>query len=171
MDKNKFDNIVAKQIQICKETLEAKGKEYTIEEDRLGQFYKSAVIRGTTPLDALGGKMVKHTTSIYDMIKHSEGIEIEMWEEKIKDSINYLLILKTLVIELLEKTKGDFYDRRPKTAFTIKNDETLEFTKEQGPGRITLGQFGEQGGGKTRTPYDKLTDLAEEIEKEDPEHQ
>jgi len=158
MNKNKFDNIVAKQIQICKETLEAKGREYTIEDNRLGQFYKSATIRGTTPLDALGGKMVKHTTSIYDMIKHPKGIEIEVWEEKIKDNINYLLILKALVIEQLEKTKGEYYDNEPKTVFT----------KE--PGGIIVKHLEKQGEEKTRTPYDKLTDLAEEIEKKDPEH-
>ena len=46
--------------------------------------------------------MCKHTVSIYDLINDAEigkDIPLEMWDEKIGDSINYLLLLNALVRE------------------------------------------------------------------------
>ena len=46
--------------------------------------------------------MCKHTVSIYDLINDFENgnsIPIDLWNEKIGDSINYLLLLNAMVIE------------------------------------------------------------------------
>ena len=43
--------------------------------------------------------MAKHTVSVYDMIGTGEDYPLDLWEEKIKDSINYLFLLWALVQE------------------------------------------------------------------------
>jgi hypothetical protein len=46
--------------------------------------------------------MAKHTISIYDMCygdRNGKTYSLELWDEKITDSINYLLLLKALVTE------------------------------------------------------------------------
>ena len=53
-------------------------------------------------MKALGGMMVKHTVSVYDLIHdHESGadIPVELWAEKITDSINYLFLLWALLNE------------------------------------------------------------------------
>ena len=55
-------------------------------------------------MQALGGMMVKHTTSVYDMIASGKEYPLSLWNEKITDHINYLLLLKTTVVASLEKT-------------------------------------------------------------------
>jgi hypothetical protein len=41
--------------------------------------------------------MAKHTVSIYDMCNSGKEYSIDMWNEKITDSINYLLLLRALI--------------------------------------------------------------------------
>lgn len=43
--------------------------------------------------------MAKHTVSVYDMIRSGKDYPLDLWEEKIKDSINYLLLLWALIQE------------------------------------------------------------------------
>lgn len=43
--------------------------------------------------------MSKHTVSVYDMCNSGEDYPIELWEEKITDSINYFLLLSIAVEE------------------------------------------------------------------------
>ena len=57
----------------------------------------AAELSGKSPEECLGGMMVKHTVSIYDMLSSSSDYSSEMWEEKITDHINYLLILKAML--------------------------------------------------------------------------
>lgn len=78
-----------------------KASEYATE-DRLHNFKSAAIVEQTTTIGALAGMMAKHTISIYDMCKGStKGLTYsnELWDEKITDSINYLLLLKALVAE------------------------------------------------------------------------
>ena len=46
--------------------------------------------------------MAKHTVSVYDLINdYDAGIEtsVDMWDEKIGDHINYLLLLTAMIYE------------------------------------------------------------------------
>jgi hypothetical protein len=80
----------------------SKNKEYARNNDKLHNFKKSALFRGISDTEALAGMMLKHTTSIYDFIDDINiGIEhpIEVWDEKLIDQINYLLLLRGLLID------------------------------------------------------------------------
>lgn len=101
MNTETFDNIINEQLQTCKDVLISKAKEYATD-DRLHNFKVAAAIQGCTPIKALAGMMAKHTVSIYDMCNGTGcGMvyTLARWEEKITDSINYLLLLKALVKE------------------------------------------------------------------------
>ena len=81
------------------ETLMNKAKEYATDGDRLHNFKVASEIQGISPTAALAGMMAKHTVSVYDMIKTGEVYPMALWEEKIKDSINYLFLLWALLHE------------------------------------------------------------------------
>ena len=95
----KFNEIVTAQLETCHTLLTSKGKEYALDKDRLLVFKRAASVQGETPAQALCGMMAKHTISVYDMVMSGDHYSVERWNEKITDSINYLLILKTLIME------------------------------------------------------------------------
>ena len=90
-----FNDVVVSQTERCKSLLTAKGSEYSpkaakgTSADRLAHFKKAAVVMNSTPKSALMGMLSKHLISVSDMCT----------EEKITDSINYLLILRALIEE------------------------------------------------------------------------
>ena len=96
-----FEKIIDNQIACCRETLFRKGKEYASDEeiDRLEHFKKAGSLMGTSQKAALFSMLTKHLISVSDMCMKSNEHSEELWTEKITDSINYLLILKTIVIE------------------------------------------------------------------------
>ena len=97
MNSANFEKILEQQIKQCKNVLTNKGREYATE-DRLHNFKVAAGLQGITPQQALAGMMCKHTVSIYDMCRNG-GYDIVVWDEKITDHINYLLLLRALVVE------------------------------------------------------------------------
>lgn len=112
MNSERFNDITKKRIENCLNTLCHKAGEYATE-DRLHNFKVAAELQNCTPITALAGMMSKHTVSVYDLIQKQEQglvVPMEMWEEKIGDSINYLLLLSALVQEKIdeetEETEG-----------------------------------------------------------------
>lgn len=101
MNSETFEKKIRERIDTCLAVLCDKAKEYATE-DRLHNFKVAAHMQNCTPVKALAGMMAKHTVSIYDLINdHESGtyIDMGMWEEKIGDHINYLLLLTALIHE------------------------------------------------------------------------
>ena len=122
MNNTEFEKIITEQFDSCRGTLLKKAEEYADDTDRLHNFKIAAKLQGVTPLTALGGMMAKHTVSVYDLIRrHENGFEIkkEMWDEKIGDIINYLLLMQGLLAE--ERHKDDKVSIN-KLATAIMND-------------------------------------------------
>lgn len=94
----RFNQIIDAQLGACKDILQHKAKEYATE-DRLHNFRVAAGLQGVSAKNALSGMMAKHTVSVYDMCGSEESFSPELWDEKITDSINYLLLLRALVQE------------------------------------------------------------------------
>ena len=101
MKTERFNAIIEKQQERCMDVLVNKAKEYATE-DRLHNFKVAAELQRTTPINALAGMLAKHTVSIYDMCRSDQTYPKEMWDEKITDHINYLLLLKALTVEEAE---------------------------------------------------------------------
>lgn len=101
MNSSKFEEVIEGQIGLCKSILINKAKEYATE-DRLHNFKNAAGMMGCDPKEALAGMMAKHTISVYDMCRSGQTYPMPLWEEKITDHINYLLLLKAAVVEEAE---------------------------------------------------------------------
>lgn len=99
MTTKRFNSIISETLTQCVETLGSKAKEYATE-DRLHNFRIAAILQNCTVEQALSGMMAKHVISIYDMCRSGESYTEAMWQEKIGDAINYLLLLKAAVSEV-----------------------------------------------------------------------
>ena len=98
MTTEKFNDIINRQIEHCRAILCNKAEEYATA-DRLHNFKVAGALQGISPAQALMGMMTKHTVSVADMCLSGGAYPQEMWDEKITDSINYLLLLAALVRE------------------------------------------------------------------------
>ena len=94
-----FNKIVSEQLHRCSNLLLAKEKEYALHEDRLSSFKKAGALLGETPMQAALGMLSKHLVSVSDMIQSSGHFTISQWDEKLTDSINYLLIMRAMIEE------------------------------------------------------------------------
>ena len=112
MNNTKFAHVVDMQINYCMDLLSVKNSEYTpgvdTKTDRLAHFKKAAALSNTDPKAALFGMFSKHIVSVADMCNSSDTYTKARWNEKISDSINYLLLLRALVEEE-EEAKHDKY--------------------------------------------------------------
>lgn len=116
MKSEDFDKIVEQCTKIIIDSLKSKGEEYAQDnEDRLANFKRAADIEQTIPEKALIDYWVKHVVSILDIVDRLERenkktnerpfsltpefITKELIDEKIKDLVNYPIILKTILYE------------------------------------------------------------------------
>ena len=94
-----YNEHITNMLQHCENVLTTKHKEYATD-DHFHNFNVAASLQGVTSQQALIGMMDKHVVSVHDLVNdHAEGrkISTEMWQEKIGDNINYLLILWAMV--------------------------------------------------------------------------
>lgn len=93
-----FQKVFEDMVAHCEEVLGAKNKEYASDEDKLHNFKIAADLEGVTVPQACGGMMVKHIVSIYDMIGSNKTFTMDQWNEKIGDALNYLFLLKAILV-------------------------------------------------------------------------
>lgn len=96
-----FDLMLASRISKIKSVLAAKAGEYATD-DRLHNFKRSGQISNRTPEQALLGMLVKHVTSIFDIVEEvavGKLASAAMVDEKIGDAVNYLILLEALLLE------------------------------------------------------------------------
>lgn len=107
MNAKDFNKIVVARMDWCKQTLLAKGEEYSREGDRLWNFKSAGRKRNKHPAEALLDMKVKHDVSVDDIVddlKRGVVPPKEFVAEKIGDSINYLLLLEGLIEEARTQT-------------------------------------------------------------------
>jgi hypothetical protein len=100
MKHSEFEQILKRQISMCEDVLIKKATEYQTDTDVLHNFRVAAELQGITVPMALAGMMAKHSVSIYDMCQEPDiFFTQDMWDEKITDHINYLILLRAVVRE------------------------------------------------------------------------
>lgn len=101
MNSKTFFDLVDYRFADCKDTLVAKGNEYSTDDDKLRNFRLAAQLLEKTDITALSGMFVKHVVSIFDMFKDIERTSIlptpAMIKEKFGDAINYLLLAEGII--------------------------------------------------------------------------
>lgn len=111
-----FQTVFDEQVNRCSNLLIHKATEYAPDLDRLHNFRIAAHLEGVELRQALAGMMAKHTISLYDMCAARNQIEFYLWEEKITDHINYLFLLKAIIVE-----EHDAYERLDATRIPVIN--------------------------------------------------
>ncbi len=92
-----FNKVVEDQLDRIKNVLIKKQAEYNLDEDRLSVFKHAASLSEETPEQALYGFMLKHIISVTDLINSKGTYSEELWNEKITDICNYLILLQGLL--------------------------------------------------------------------------
>lgn len=105
MNSQEFNEIVKQTEQLVEKTLIKKQDEYNLDEDRLSFFKHNACFLNKTPEEALWAMASKHFISLTDMINSKQTFTEEAFNEKIIDAINYLILLKGLIIDTGKATK------------------------------------------------------------------
>lgn len=108
MTTEQFDNIVERAVERSVNVLVHKAKEYAVDGDRMHNFNRGAQISGETREKVLKGFMLKHLISVFDIIDDVEKGKLhprEYLDEKIGDSINYLLLLEASLVDRLNNVK------------------------------------------------------------------
>lgn len=91
-----FDMLVANSTAVLK----SKAKEYAPSRDRLHNFKVAAELNHQTPSQACWGMATKHVVSVADMVREgSAEFSMAMWDEKLGDALNYLILLYACVME------------------------------------------------------------------------
>lgn len=102
MTKEEFDRFFEQEVKTCKEIMDEKNADYAPGDDKLANFKQAAKLAAISPEKALWGFDLKHRTSIH------QGIEgkicngrwpLGWWQEKIRDHINYMVLLLALIEE------------------------------------------------------------------------
>jgi len=99
MTPERFNQMLDESFQKIYDVLGAKAEEYAVGSDRLHNFIQAGKFKQETPAQALWGFETKHLISIQDMVKSGDYYPLEKWDEKIFDAINYLLLLRAVVID------------------------------------------------------------------------
>jgi hypothetical protein len=110
MTRQDFDKLVAERVAKIASVISSKGNEYSGNgDDRMHHFKVAARICNETPEKALWGIAMKHLVSVIDIINDlDKGIVAskERVDEKIGDTINYLILLEGLLEEREWKPSG-----------------------------------------------------------------
>jgi len=126
MNHEEFERVFERQVTQSREALVTKAKEYASDEDRMHNFKKAAALSGGTPEKALWGFLVKHLVSLSDMVESEEFYLADTWDEKVGDSINYLILLRALAID---KHPSEI-DPNPQFRRVVKDLKTGSFAGE-----------------------------------------
>lgn len=92
-----FNKVVEDQLTRIQRVLVKKENEYSLGTDRLSVFKHGAGITEETPEQVLYGFMLKHIISVTDMVNSKATYSEELWNEKITDICNYLILLQGLL--------------------------------------------------------------------------
>ena len=95
-----FENMILNLLEKVKNIMLTKGNQYNENPtDRFDQFKKASTLTKISPVKTLYGMWVKHIISLSDMISSEKQYSKELWNEKIIDNINYLLLLAGAIEE------------------------------------------------------------------------
>lgn len=128
MQTEEFNDIIGERISKSLAVLVKKAGEYAQNDDRLHNFRAAQGLTGKSMRQTLGGMMLKHTVSIYDMINSDQDYPNAVWDEKLGDHINYLLLLEAVVAE--EKKESVEEEVLPAAPQTL-TDKDRDFIQEK----------------------------------------
>jgi hypothetical protein len=105
MKREDFSRRVEKRIDLIRQTLLTKHKEYAKDDNVFRNFDKAAggLSLHSTSAEVLWSYMTKHLVSIKDIVSDNVPVTNEVVSEKIGDVINYLILLEAMLNEKGER--------------------------------------------------------------------
>lgn len=104
---DEFNAVVDARIEKIRKVLQSKESEYATPDDRMHNFNWAAQLDDETPEQSLWGMYKKHLCSIHDLIEWSkdspEKITEHLVDEKIGDTINYCILLESMLRRLVKE--------------------------------------------------------------------
>lgn len=100
MTNEEFMLEVEASINRAKKTLAYKASVYAPHNDRLENFKCAASVQGINPIQALVGMMTKHYVSVCEMSKNPLYFDLKVWNEKLGDLRNYVLLCEALIRDI-----------------------------------------------------------------------
>jgi hypothetical protein len=91
--------VVERRITLIREVLAAKQREYTHDGDPFANFRDAADMDDSTLEQALWGFMLKHLVVVRQMVKSGCIFPRDVWDEKLGDMVNYLILLEGIAYE------------------------------------------------------------------------
>jgi hypothetical protein len=113
MTEEEFNALVDRRLDLIREVLITKGKEYRRNNDPLHNFNVASRINNTTREKALWGFALKHYVSFLDMLDDIEKNKLpkkEYVEEKIGDLINYLILCEASIKDRMINDSRSLFD-------------------------------------------------------------
>lgn len=111
MTPKEFNIVLQNTLDSCSKLLASKSKEYDFNSDRLNSFKSGSKLLDSTPIDTLLGYLTKHIISVYDMAKQYDEFNMEKWDEKLLDCINYFILLRALLLDEKKVYVRDYFDK------------------------------------------------------------
>ena len=108
MTEDQFDKLVTARLNLTRQTLVIKGKEYRRNNDPLHNFNVAAQLGNTTREKALWGFALKHYVSFMDILNDIEKGNLpteELLSEKVGDLINYLILCEASIKDKIDGKK------------------------------------------------------------------
>ena len=105
MTREDFSRRVEKRIDLVRQTLLAKHKEYAKDDNVFRNFDEAAggLSLHSTSAEVLWSYMTKHLVSIKDIVANNKPVDTTVVSEKIGDVINYLILLEAMLNQQGEK--------------------------------------------------------------------
>lgn len=104
MDHTEFKETTVETLRMVNALLEQKGREYATDDDRfhnfvVGQEIAKSMFPEIKPSQVAFMFALKHIVSIMDMLKMDVSFTEERINEKINDTIVYLILIKAMLIK------------------------------------------------------------------------
>ena len=105
MTREEFSKRVEKRIDLVRQTLLTKHKEYAKDDNVFRNFDEAAggFSLHSTSAEVLWSYMTKHLVSIKDIVADNKPVDASVVSEKIGDVINYLILLEAMLNQQGEK--------------------------------------------------------------------
>lgn len=162
MENDVFSVLVRKVLGACESSLlGAKNFEYTRQKDRFHNFKSAGKKRNKHPIDILLGYQIKHRVSIEDICEDAmNGIypTDNHLLEKLKDHINYDIILFGMITELRQEARMDAMAEEEEIQ-TITADELNQLNQSHHHANcIPVGCYGSRPSRRFSGPRDQKED-------------
>lgn len=96
MNHQTFKQVMESRFKSISAVLDSKAKEYSTDVDRLHNFKNLAAFMEITPLQACFHLLMKNFIALKDTVAQDKDVDEAYWEEKLGDTINYLILLDAL---------------------------------------------------------------------------